>query len=164
MAKRKKVIPAPPVKRREGRPTLYHPGLCDDIIEFFDRPLYIKKIERKNIDGDWAEVEHEVPNRTPFLIHWVLKHNICMQTPHNWCVQHPEFLVAYNKAKALQENFLVEHGVKGDHNGFMTFQTLKNVAGWRDKQEVKHSGGVVSATVDVEGKSPEELIRLLNGH
>lgn len=151
-------------KHPGGRPTKYTPELCEDIIKFFDRPLYIKKKIRKFVDGEEQIIEQEVPNRTPFLINWVMKHNLCMQTPHNWCDEHPEFLVAYNKAKALQENFLVEHGIKGDHNGFMTFQTLKNVAGWRDKTEVKHSGGVVATNVDVEGKSAEELIRMLNGN
>jgi len=144
-----------PLKHAGGRPTKYRPELCADIIEFFNRPLYIKKVERKCVDGEWTEVEHEVPNRTPFLIHWIMKHDLCMQTPHNWCAEHPEFLVAYNKAKALQENFIVEHGIKGDHNGFMTFQTLKNVSGWRDKTEVENSGSLKIVTmpaIEVNGK------------
>ena len=130
-------------KHPGGRPPKYHPDLCKDLVKFFDRPFYIKKIERKNVDGEWVEVEHEVPNRTPFLIDWVMKHDLHTETPSEWAKKYPEFSVAYNRAKTLQERFLVELGIKGDHNGFMTFQTLKNVSGWRDKQEVEHTGDLI---------------------
>ncbi len=125
-------------KRPEGRPTLYRPSMCEDIIAFFNRPRYISKM-RKVIDseGNVTQTEYEEPNETPFLIHWCHKNNISHDAVIDWAKKYPEFSVAYNKAKSFQEAFLTELGIKGDHNGFMTFQTLKNVSGWRDKQEVE---------------------------
>lgn len=122
-----------------GRPTKYRPEYCEDIIRFFSRPLYIKKTERKNIDGEWVEVEHEVPNETPFLIDWTEKIGVAHDAPYEWAKVHPEFSAAYYRAKKKQERFLVELGIKGDHNGFMTFQTLKNVSGWREEQHLKQT-------------------------
>jgi hypothetical protein len=124
-------------KHPGGRPTKYRPELCQDLIKFFDRPLYIKKKTRKWLNGEEVICEEEVPNKTPFFIHWCMKHKLSWQTPHNWLKEYPEFLDAYNRSKILLEAFLVELGIKGDHNGFMTFQTLKNVSGWRDKTEVE---------------------------
>lgn len=127
-------------KRKEnpqpgGRPTKYDPSLCVDLIDFFNRPLYKKKIQRVLIDGEWTDKEVEVANDSPWLIDWCMKHDICVDTPSNWAKKFPEFFLAYNKAKLLQERFFAELGIKGEHNGFMTFQTLKNVSGWRDKHE-----------------------------
>lgn len=157
---------SPTGKHPGGRPTKYYPELCEDLIKFFDRPLYIKKIERKLVEGEWVEVEHEVPNETPFLIKWTMKHKISVDTPANWSKQYPEFFRALNTAKSLQERFLVELGIKGDHNGFMTFQTLKNVAGWRDKHEVESKTEVKSVQeviVKFEDMSREQLTDFLLG-
>lgn len=153
MANKKTPTKKPSVgKHPGGRPTKYTPEMCDDIIKFFDRPLYIKKTIRKFVDGEEQIIEQEVPNRTPFFIHWCMKHNLNVETPSEWAKKFPEFSVAYNKAKTLQEQFLVEHGIKGDHNGFMTFQTLKNVAGWRDKTEIDHTMQVIVNRKTFNGK------------
>jgi len=116
---------------------LYRPEMCEDLVKFFDRPLYIKKTRKEWVDGEEKIIEFEEPNATPFLIHWCLKNDISRDIVTDWAKKYPEFRLAYCKAKDLQESFLAELGIKGDHNGFMTFQTLKNVSGWRDKQEVE---------------------------
>lgn len=125
------------VKRKVGRPSKYRPELCDDLIKFFSRPLYIKEKKRKWINGEEIVTEEKVANETPFLINWVVKHGIDASTPSDWASKYPEFSKALNKAKQLQEFFLAELGIKGHHNGFMTYQTLKNVSGWRDNKEVE---------------------------
>ena len=129
-------------KHPGGRPTKYRPELCQDLIEFFSRPLYIKKTIRKWVDGEEQIIEQDVPNTSPYIIDWVMKHDLAHDTPVNWAKKYPEFFDAYNRAKTLQERFFTELGIKGEHNGFMTFQTLKNISGWRDKQDIEHSGGV----------------------
>ncbi len=52
------------------------------------------------------------------------------------------FAKAYNKAKQLQENKLVKMGLVGKWNPYFVGKVLNNVAGWRDKQDVEHSGSV----------------------
>lgn len=127
---------------KRGRPTKYHPGLCKDLVDFFNRPLYIERKITQVVDGKKKISTEQVPNKTPFLIDWVMKHDLCVDTPSDWAKKYPDFFRAYNRAKQLQERFLVELGIKGYHNGFMTFQTLKNVSGWRDRAELEHSGEV----------------------
>ena len=165
MTKRKDPSKKFPVgKHPGGRPTKYYPELCDDLIKFFSRPLYIKKTIRKFVDGEEQIIEQEVPNETPWLIDWIMKHKISHDTPANWAKQYPEFLGAYIRSKQLQERFLAELGIKGDHSGFMTFQTLKNVAGWRDKTEVESKHEVKSVQeviVKFEDMSKEQLTDFL---
>jgi len=124
-------------KRPIGRPTKYHPDLCQDIIEFFTRPLLIKKNFKEWVNGELKVIERHVPNATPYLIDWIMKHHLSHDTPNNWSKIHPEFLGALNTAKMIQEKFLAELAIKGEHNAFMTFQALKNISGWRDKHEVE---------------------------
>lgn len=145
-----------------GRPTKYHPRLCADLIKFFNRPLYIKKIRREWVDGEVKKIEDTVPNETPYLIDWIMKHDLSHDTPSNWAKVHPEFLGAYNKAKMLQERFLAELGIKGDHNGFMTFQALKNVSGWRDKTETEVTGGQIAITIVNAYRGPQKEYRDTN--
>lgn len=170
---KKETLPISAVKPKHagGRPTKYRPELCDDIIKFFDRPLYVKKITRKWVDGEEQIIEQEVPNETPFLARWCRKHKINVTAPSEWAHKYPEFSKAIIDCKAIQEAFLVEHGIKGDHNGFMTFQTLKNVSGWRDKHEVESKSEVRTIQeiiVKYETMSNEQLtdaiMDRINGH
>ena len=126
-----------PTGNPRGRPTKYRPELCQDLVDFFSRPLYITEKKKKWIDGKEIITEEKVPNESPFLVKWCLKHDLDVNTPHDWAQKYPDFSRAYLYAKQLQEFFFAELGIKGDHNGFMTFQTLKNVSGWRDKSEVE---------------------------
>lgn len=121
-------------KNPRSAPTLYQPEYCEDIIKFFDRPLYIKKTQRKWVDGEEQIIESEVPNETPYLVSWCMKIGVSTSAVKDWAEKHENFGIAYNRAKELQERFLAELGIKGDHSGFMTFKALQNISGWRDKE------------------------------
>lgn len=52
------------------------------------------------------------------------------------------FAEVYELAKQVQENKLFRVGLSKENNPAMAIFALKNVADWRDKSEVEHSGGV----------------------
>lgn len=47
---------------------------------------------------------------------------------------------AYHYAKSYQETKLATGALTGKFNSFFAFNALKNVAGWRDTKDMKHSG------------------------
>ena len=55
--------------------------------------------------------------------------------------KYPDFFNAYKRAKDHQERILVQNGLLGLYQGNFAIFTAKNVLGWRDKQEIKRSGG-----------------------
>lgn len=155
-------------KHAGGRPTKYRPTMPESLIKFFKRPLYVNEKVKSIVDGKTIITYKKVPNKSPYLIHWCLEQKI-----HPWDIsawandgKHPEFSKALIVAKQLQETFFNELGIKGDHNPFMTFQTLKNVSGWRDKTEVesKHTEEINhTLSVKYEMLSDNDLINHLLG-
>lgn len=53
-----------------------------------------------------------------------------------------KFSEAYARVKEIQRIRIAKGGLTGKYNAQMAYNTLKNVAGWRDKSEVEHSGKV----------------------
>jgi len=72
-----------------------------------------------------------------------------------WTEEHPEFLESYARAKEMQEQTLVNRTLTGKYNPQFAIMTAKNVCGWRDKQDVDHSGGQ-SITVEIVDRFPKE--------
>lgn len=54
----------------------------------------------------------------------------------------PKFSDALKVCKDIQEMRIATGALKGKYNASFAIFALKNVAGWRDKQEVDHSGGL----------------------
>lgn len=53
-----------------------------------------------------------------------------------------KFDAAYERAKNKQEEKLVLDGLSGKSNPSVVIFALKNVAGWRDTKDLKHSGEI----------------------
>ena len=128
----KKIKPKRPV----GRPSKYTPAHAKDLLEFFNRPLTkIIEVDKVTKEGVHYTVDEEIANDIPWLIDWTIKHNLGVNTPETWANKYPEFSCSYNRIKKLQARFLSTNAMRGRLNAYMTVMTLKNVAGWRDKQE-----------------------------
>ena len=67
-----------------------------------------------------------------------------------------EFSQALKICKDMQESKLLKKGYE-PYCAPMSIFALKNVAGWRDKQEVEHSGSIQSVTVDVVDNLKEKV-------
>jgi hypothetical protein len=103
-----------------GRPSEYKPEYCQDIKQFFD----LKRIE----------------GMPPWLDDYAEKIGVSHQTLLTWTKANSEFLEAYSYCKKIQENMIAENALIGKFNASFAFNALKNVAGWRDHNDLNIGG------------------------
>lgn len=103
-----------------GRPTKYEPRFCDDLIECMGRGFSLTAFA--------GEI------------------SVSRATINNWMAEFPEFLEATRVGQAKRTRKLEGTLLDGETGPKVTGHifALKNAdpEGWRDKQEVEHSGGV----------------------
>ena len=146
-----------PKKHPGGRPTKYKPEYCDEIVEFFSTPPYREvEITHRNKDGSTYTTYEDKPNDLPFLSQFARHIDVNTDTLLEWRDKHPEFSVAYKKAKDLQKEFLATNAVRGLTNTTFSIFTAKNITDWRDvkeiKQEVKQESTVKVESVEIEDR------------
>jgi hypothetical protein len=125
------------VKNPTGRPSKYLPTYCNKIIEFFnydpttDRPKFFTDF-CKSIDVD-------------------------RDTLAQWTKVHPDFSVAFKKAKAIMINNIVVGGLVGNYNSGVTCFTLKNIAGWRDMPIEEKDENLQERELEFSGASDPQI-------
>lgn len=108
-----------------GRPSDYRPEYCEEIVSYFDRPLF-KEGYKKEL--------HDFPTLQEYAARIRC---VSMQTLHNWAAAHPEFMEAFNRAKQLQEMLLVQGGLSRAYDGGFTKFILNSVSDtYKDKPTV----------------------------
>ena len=125
-------LPAP------GQPTKYKPEYCQKLIDYFSiEPLEV--IREQEITGTEGGkyVSRRLPQRFPWFEGFARKIGVHRNTLKNWCNEHPEFAEAYETAKDLQREFLVDIGLSGATSASFAIFTMKNVCGWRDERDLK---------------------------
>lgn len=124
-----------------GQPTKYKSEYCEEIIEFFSLDPWEQKIvESISKQGEKVSIVTNVPCQLPTMAKFAVDRDVCRETVCEWQRVHPEFSDAVKKAKALQENILIQNGLFANYDKTMSIFCLKNLAHWKDKQEVEHSG------------------------
>ena len=121
-----------------GQPTKYRPEYCQQLIDYFSiEPLEI--IREQEITGTEGGkyVSRRLPQRFPWFEGFARKIGVHRNTLKNWCAEHPEFAEAYETAKDLQREFLVDIGLSGAAPPSFAIFTMKNVCGWRDERDLK---------------------------
>lgn len=118
--------PAEDGKHAGGRPTKYKAKYCEGIVKCFNI-LPTKKDEGKRVANDLK-----------FLSQYAREIGVCHDTLLEWCKKHPEFSLAYKKAKDLQREHLITCGLLGFYNPAAFIFTAKNIAGMKDKTETIH--------------------------
>jgi len=113
--------------------------LAKDLIEWIDNPTNFWL-------GDFAVLNNMGRQRFPELAE-----------------SNKEFGKAYEIAKQIQENRLVRAGLSNQFNSTMVIFSLKNVAGWRDKSEVEHTGNVLHTLLLQLSNEEESPIKKENG-
>lgn len=120
-----------------GRPSSYRPEYADRLREYFN-------IEAgKDIAYETASGEEKVARAAadfPTFAGFCCEIGIHRDTLHEWIKKHEEFSDAYKEAKEHQERILVQNGLKGGYHANFAIFTAKNVIGWRDKQDIEHTG------------------------
>ena len=126
-----------------GRPTKYKPEYCEAIIAYFSiEPTRTITETTTRRDGTITEKEIQIANDFPTIQRFCFSIDIVVDTLHEWVARYPEFSDAYKRAKELQEALWINNSMKGLYNPAFTIFTGKNIFGWRDKQEIEHSGHI----------------------
>lgn len=128
-----------------GRPTKYRPEYVDQMLEFFSQAPTREVTVRDAKGNERTEI---LPGQFPTLARFATNIGVVKDTLLEWSqardengeLKHPEFSVAYKKAKELQEANLVEGTIAGAYNSTFAIFTAKNVLGWRDKIEQEVTG------------------------
>ena len=121
-----------------GQPTKYKPEYCQQLIDYFSiEPLKIVA-EQKIIGPEGGKyVSRRLPQRFPWFEGFARKIGVHRNTLKNWCAEHPEFAEAYDTAKDLQREFIVDVALSGAAPPSFAIFTMKNVCGWRDERDLK---------------------------
>ena len=121
-----------------GQPTKYKPEYCQQLIDYFSiEPLEIIR-EQEIVGTEGGKyVSRRLPQRFPWFEGFARKIGVHRNTLKNWCNEHPEFVEAYETAKDLQREFLVDIGLSGATSASFAIFTMKNVCGWRDERDLK---------------------------
>lgn len=137
-----KTPPVEPPKQLEqpepGQPTKYKPEYCQQLIDYFSiEPLeIIREQEITGTDGG-KYVSRRLPQRFPWFEGFARSIGVHRNTLKNWCAEHPEFAEAYDTAKDLQREFIVDVALSGAAPPSFAIFTMKNVCGWRDERDLK---------------------------
>ena len=116
-----------------GRKSLYYPGICEEMVAFFDRePYETVTITSHSRNGTETTKEERVANDLPTIAAFSAKVKLNRDTLLKWSKIHPEFGEAYAKAVALQEKILITNGLHGLYATSFAIFTAKNILGWRD--------------------------------
>lgn len=133
----------PKTKKKAGRPTTYRTEYADMIIDFFSPPHFlIKDMTITKPDGtqiDKTEMEALPPI---FLSDFARSINVkkgYRQIFSQWAKKNPDFNDALKEAKTLEIERIRVNASLGLYHGAFSIFTLKNIAGWRDKQDIEHS-------------------------
>ena len=113
------------------------------------------EIMQKKINNYFEECDK---NNEPYTITGLcLVLDICRDTLLEY-TKNEEFSDTIKKAKLKVENYLEKHLITDNSTTGIIFN-LKNNFGWKDKQELEHSGNINNP---FEGLSTEELRQLIN--
>ncbi len=110
-----------------GRPTKYKPEHCAAIVAFFSVEPYE---EQKTIYGIKRS-----SNKLPTFAAFARSIGVNEDTVVQWSKKHEEFTAAYNAAKGLQKDFLIQNGLAGLYPPAFAIFTAKNITDMTDRTE-----------------------------
>ena len=132
-----------------GRPPKYRPDHHpEDIVAYFQASLdAIEEPER--VESPQGGVKHvQAPVPPPTLAGYAAKIEVARETLWDWGQKHEEFSNALERCKAIQEQVFLQMGALGAYVPSVTIFMLKNLHGWMDRVEQKHTGGAVVLKFD----------------
>lgn len=134
---------SPVGKRPVGRPTKYHPKYCAQVIAYMEaggkrvvKPMTLSH----GLQAGGEIVDHPTGKLPAFFQGFARKIKVAWSTLEEWRKVHPDFSDAWKDAKAIQLQQMVEGMLSGVYAQAGAIFALKNMHGWRDQTDVKHSG------------------------
>ena len=129
-------------KNKGGAPSKYKKEYCEEIVKHFRVPPIIVEYKREYFQN--GNLKSETPlirgNTFPTFQGFADKIGVHVDTLNEWCKVHEEFSEAYARAKQLQENIWLTNGMNNYYNAQFAQFFGKNCLGYKDKQEIEHSG------------------------
>ena len=146
---------------KAGRPTKYNEKYCKEIINYFNKPPQNCMYKEEYFNNGSLKSKTPIITATEFPTFqgFANEINVNIDTLHEWKEKHIEFSEAYMRAKQLQEKIWLVNAMGGLYNAQFAQFFGKNCLGYKDKQELEHSGNVNNP---FEGLSTEELRQLIN--
>lgn len=161
-----KVVPKKTYEKIMGRPPKYKIEFAQKLIDHFNKPTKEPVTDKEgNVLFDKNGNAVMKVCDFPTLASFACEIDVCRDTLHNWStdknpdnsLKHPEFFDAYKRSKDHQERILSQGGLSGAFQGNFAIFTAKNVIGWRDQQDLKHSGNAgITFNLDY-GKKKDEI-------
>lgn len=150
-------------KNKGWRPTKYKEEYCELIVSYFrdvqweiyydyshfkPSKLQVEKHYEllwsdKESEMDWGikRVEPKIINYTlPTFARWASRIGINESTLYERAKKHPQFSKSLGICKQIQKAMLIELWLNWIYNSTITQLMLKNNHGFRDKQELEHTG------------------------
>ena len=131
-------------KNKGGAPTKYKEEYCEEIIEYFRVPPEIVEYKREYYQNGNLKSEYPIVrgNEFPTFQGFADKIGVHYDTLKEWYSIHEEFSEAYMRAKQLQEKIWLTNGMNNLYNSQFAQFFGKNCLGYKDKQEVEHTGNL----------------------
>lgn len=124
-------------KSHVGRPTVYDPKFCDEVIKYFDiEPHFETPVITTYKDGSTKEEIKLIPSDLPTLAGFAVRIGVHRDTVDEWRRVHKEFSDAIKYAKECQENILITNGLQGIYAQPFAIMASKNILKWRDRSDV----------------------------
>lgn len=130
-----------------GAPTKYKDEFADELVAYFDiEPFERTMVEEEHkVSSKGATMDKikwkNIANKLPTFEKFAYKKGVSYQTLLNWAgtdeggnLVHPEFFEAYNTAKFLQKDFIIQNGLQGHYPPAAFIFVAKNVTDMQDIQ------------------------------
>ncbi len=149
-------------KNKGGRPTKYKERYCQDIIDFFTGHELTRERVKATGKDDYTATE-EIANIYPTFHDFAKTIGVNYSTARDWVDRYPKFHESYNRCKKIQHEIIVKCALSGLYNASFSIFAMKNIAGWRDKRELEHTGkdGGAIKTQDVSKLDIKALATLI---
>ena len=102
------------------------------------------------------------PSHLPTFERFAFEIDVCMDTLKEWRDTHRDFSLAYKRAKALQKNHLMAHGLSGGYNSNFAKFVAINCTDMMDTQHVKNESEVTVKEYGLAfdlSKTPEQVAK-----
>lgn len=117
------------------QPGQYHPGYCEQMIEYFDRPKMKEIIDSYTWkSGAVSEKSRFVPNTPPHFSEFARSIGVTTRTLNKWARENPEFRNAHQICQEILEEFLIDNGLVGAYGAIAMKFVAVNRSKMKDKQ------------------------------
>lgn len=136
-------VTKPNGKNDTGRPCLYNPEYCKDIVDYFCNAPRTERVLKSHTTGknEYEKDEYEtIPCELPTIGKWARKIGVTHRTVDEWAKEYKEFSLALEEAKSVYKDFLNDNGLAGYYSSIYAKFVATNTTDMKDKVEQQLTG------------------------